>query len=344
MTKLKSWVSWFVIILCVLLNLVGRSIAYGLSLPFWLDSVGTIIAAVTIGPIGGVICGFLLNVIISVRDPATLPYMIVSIAIGFSVGFFYPRRKRSAFKAVSAMVITGIVAAIISTPINMFMYDGATGNAWGDSFMEMLSGEIQARGLLSFLAEAFIDVPDKVVSFLIAFMLIKLMGLFSKNHRSVAKTFTVLLAVSLITPLALFPQKTYATDFSSEYAGSLYDTESGLESVEINAIAQTKDGYMWVGSYSGLYRFDGYRFRSFALDERIKNVMVLFVDSKGRLWIGTNDSGVACYDVETEQVDFYDTTSGLSSDAITHSPDGIPSTWHPAGKGRRHHRGIHHIS
>ncbi len=315
MDKLKSWTNWFVILICVLLNLLGRSVAYHLQLPIWLDSVGTIVAAICHGPLVGVICGILLNVITSLYDGVALPYMLVSAAIGIVIGLLYPRGKRNPFRAVSTMVITGFVAAIISTPINLIMYNGNTGNLWGDALMEMLSRDVHVPGLISFLGEVFVDVPDKVFSFVVATLLIKFMSVVSKAHRPVARNFLIFLT-SIFMGAALFAPKSYAADFSSEYAGTIYDTESGLESVEINAIAQTKDGYMWVGTYSGLYRFDGYRFKAVRIDERIKNVMTLFVDSQGKLWIGTNDTGVACYDVETGNVDFYDTGNGLSSDVI----------------------------
>ena len=83
--KLKSWVGWFVIVICVGLNLLGRTIASGYEIPFWFDSIGTILAAVVLGPIAGAVCGLLLNAIISFADPVSLPYMAVSIAIGVSV-------------------------------------------------------------------------------------------------------------------------------------------------------------------------------------------------------------------------------------------------------------------
>ena len=44
--------------------------------------------------------------------------------------------------------------------------------------------------------------------------------------------------------------------------------------------------------------------------------MVLFKDSKGKLWIGTNDSGVGCYDPEDGSIVFYDSSKGLSADSV----------------------------
>ncbi|SDB06088.1 diguanylate cyclase [Butyrivibrio sp. INlla16] len=105
-------------------------------------------------------------------------------------------------------------------------------------------------------------------------------------------------------------------NFSSDYAAIGYDTEDGLESAEINAVAQTSDGYIWAGTYSGMYRYDGYRFEKIQLDERINNVMQMFVDSKNHLWIGTNDSGIACYEPESGNITFYTTAEGLPSNAI----------------------------
>ena len=57
-------------------------------------------------------------------------------------------------------------------------------------------------------------------------------------------------------------------------------------------IAQTTDGYIWVGTFSGLLRFDGARFVSDAVtgDERLTSATIttLFGASDGSLWIGTN--------------------------------------------------------
>ncbi len=72
----------------------------------------------------------------------------------------------------------------------------------------------------------------------------------------------------------------------------LYDSSNGLQTSEANAIAETSEGFIWIGSYSGLIRYDGNTFeRLDSVD--IANAVTLYVDSRDRLWIGTNDSGVA---------------------------------------------------
>ncbi len=105
-------------------------------------------------------------------------------------------------------------------------------------------------------------------------------------------------------------------NFQSEHEAVLYGSGNGLVSAEANTIAQTNDGYIWAGTYSGLYRYDGVRFEKFDADPRLCAIMQLFVDSKGRLWIGTNDAGVACYTPDTEEIVFYTMEDGVAADSI----------------------------
>ncbi|MBQ6373864.1 MAG: histidine kinase [Clostridia bacterium] len=76
------------------------------------------------------------------------------------------------------------------------------------------------------------------------------------------------------------------------YSAILYNILNGLPTSEANAIAQTDDGFIWVGSYAGLIRYDGNTFQRMDPGAGIANVRCLFIDSRGQLWIGTNDSGV----------------------------------------------------
>nr|MCR5755049.1 hypothetical protein [Acetatifactor sp.] len=105
-------------------------------------------------------------------------------------------------------------------------------------------------------------------------------------------------------------------DYLAEYESIQYGTSDGLLSAELNAITQTSDGYIWVGSYSGLYRYDGVRFEKTSLDDRISSVTALFADSLGRLWIGTNDNGLCCYRTDTGSVTFFTPEDGLASYSI----------------------------
>ena len=80
---------------------------------------------------------------------------------------------------------------------------------------------------------------------------------------------------------------------SEGYSTVIYNNTSGLPTSEANAITETRDGFIWIGSYSGLIRYDGNTFERMGTSTGIGSVVCLFVDSRDRLWIGTNDSGVA---------------------------------------------------
>lgn len=76
----------------------------------------------------------------------------------------------------------------------------------------------------------------------------------------------------------------------------VWETEQGLPDNSILAITQTREGYLWLGTPNGLARFDGIRFAVF--DENntpglaSSRVSSLFSDSRGGLWIGTENAGV----------------------------------------------------
>ncbi|MBQ7678061.1 MAG: HD domain-containing protein [Lachnospiraceae bacterium] len=81
------------------------------------------------------------------------------------------------------------------------------------------------------------------------------------------------------------------TGASEGFASVLYDSRNGLPTSEANAIAETKDGFIWIGSYAGLIRYDGNTFER--VEEGLASIKCLFVDSRDRLWIGSHDNGVA---------------------------------------------------
>ena len=80
--------------------------------------------------------------------------------------------------------------------------------------------------------------------------------------------------------------------YSDNWSSVLYDAANGLPSSEANDIAETGDGFIWIGSYAGLIRYDGHEFVRTGADQGITSVKSLLVDSNDRLWIGCNDKGV----------------------------------------------------
>ena len=79
-----------------------------------------------------------------------------------------------------------------------------------------------------------------------------------------------------------------------------WTTDRGLPQNSVNALLETRDGYLWIATFGGLARFDGVRFRVF--DGEAGNglpssrILSLLEDRAGRLWVGTQDAGVALRD------------------------------------------------
>lgn len=105
-------------------------------------------------------------------------------------------------------------------------------------------------------------------------------------------------------------------DFLSKqgYIEVMYDSNSGLDSAAANDVAQTEDGFIWIGTYNGLIRYDGYEFYRYPVKSGITSVASLYVDSEDNLWIGTNDSGIACY--RNGVFKFYKKEDGLGSNIV----------------------------
>jgi signal transduction histidine kinase/ligand-binding sensor domain-containing protein len=88
------------------------------------------------------------------------------------------------------------------------------------------------------------------------------------------------------------------TSPSGNYFFETISPKLGLSQADIITALQTRDGYLWVGSGSGLARFDGVRFVSFRLSNTpaflSHLVSCLMEDRDGSLWIGT-ERGVIRY-------------------------------------------------
>ena len=100
----------------------------------------------------------------------------------------------------------------------------------------------------------------------------------------------------------------------TDYTSILYNSNNGLPTSEANAIAQSNDGFIWIGMYSGLIRYDGSEFYRFDSSTGISSVLCMYVDSEDRVWIGTNENGVACYD--HGEIKVYGRIDGMKSFSI----------------------------
>lgn len=158
----------------VAINYIGKLFAAALKLPLWLDSIGTMLAASLAGPVAGAVCGAINNIIYGFQDPISFVYAITSIGIGIAAGLL----ARCGFfdKMVSALaagVIIAAVAVAISTPLNLVFWGGQTGNMLGDAAFAACLGFGLPAWLASLIDEVVVDLPDKIVTVLIVFLIFR---------------------------------------------------------------------------------------------------------------------------------------------------------------------------
>jgi ligand-binding sensor domain-containing protein len=112
----------------------------------------------------------------------------------------------------------------------------------------------------------------------------------------------------------------------SHYGLDAWRTTDGLPQNSVQAILQTGDGYLWVGTVEGLARFDGLAFTTFDTSNsaiRRNDITCLQEDRAGALWVGTFHGGLTRH--FRGEFRTYGTADGLSSEdvnAIAEGPDG----------------------
>jgi diguanylate cyclase (GGDEF)-like protein len=114
------------------------------------------------------------------------------------------------------------------------------------------------------------------------------------------------------------------------------------------SFAQDKDGFVWMGTKTGLVRWDGYKFKRYVADAATLGalpdsyLLCLHIDPLGRLWIGTGAGGLARYDATLDKfvTEFGSPNAaqaGQSKGTVAAlADDGKGGLWVGTGKGLDH--------
>jgi energy-coupling factor transport system substrate-specific component len=159
--------------IAIALNIVIGQIVRLVKLPLYLDSIGTVLVGVLVGPWAGAATGGLSNIIAGLTiDPISLPFAVVAIVIGLLAGLFTRLGWMSrVYLAPIAGIITGVIAALMSAPLSAFILGGVTGTgqdalvaayrAYGNSILQSAT----LQGLTA-------DPLDKLVTFTVVYFIV----------------------------------------------------------------------------------------------------------------------------------------------------------------------------
>ena len=306
----------------ILINYFGSIIANYYKLPLWLDTFGTFLTAYVLGPICGGFVGIAGNLIYAFVNPISAVYALTSLPIALIFGEMAKHGwMKTLYKAVTLSVLVGFVSTIISVNLNVIFYEGTIGNIWGDGLIMLLEKWHVPYLVRIVLGQFYLDFIDKLLTILALYGFIRLFRILRLNHRhhkelDASKKSGAIAVIMLLGLFGFGNQKAAAQNLEfNSYVRTIYNNTNGLPSGEANDIVSTNDGVIWVGTYAGLYRHNGRDFRLINDFPSIKAIKCLYVDSEGRLFIGTNDNGLSIL-INEEISNVLQEKDGLPSDAI----------------------------
>lgn len=154
------------------------------SAPFWLNSIGTTFCSCLLGPICGSFVGILSYIICHIMTPTMWLYALISIPMSFCISILYQQTKfRDLFQLLCTAMLAAVTSIACSIPLNLYLFNGRIDNIWGNALFDMLTQTGNSNFFGSFFGQAFVDIPDKVLSLLITFFLLNLPKIFQRSRK-----------------------------------------------------------------------------------------------------------------------------------------------------------------
>lgn len=163
------------IAIAICINFIGGQIALVLKLPIYLDSIGTVLTAIVLGPIYGMLPNVLSGLIMGMTvDVYSLYYAPVGIILGFVTGLVYKKYQPKKWWILVAAAVITIPSTIVSASITSFLFGGITSS--GSSILVQLLSKTSLGMVGScFVVQFITDYIDRVICLYLASVLIKAM-------------------------------------------------------------------------------------------------------------------------------------------------------------------------
>ena len=165
--------TWVLIPVAIAINIAMGQIIVLLKWPVYLDSIGTVLVGILCGPWAGALTGALANTIWGLFNPDSLPWWPVAFFIGLVAGLCANAGLfKSWWKVILSGFLIALTAAIVSTPISVYLYGGIT--ASGSSFITAYLLQTGQGVVSAVLSTGFLVEPvDKIATAMLAFIIVQ---------------------------------------------------------------------------------------------------------------------------------------------------------------------------
>jgi len=158
----------------IVLNIVVGQVVSTLKLPVFLDSIGTMLAALLAGPWVGGLTGLLTNLIWGlISDPVAAAFAPVAMVIGIVAGLC---AKYGLFKTWWLAALSGVIVAvalsIVAIPVRVYMFGGITGSGadFITAYLLATGRDLFGSVIITVISS---NLLDKIVTALLAWGVVK---------------------------------------------------------------------------------------------------------------------------------------------------------------------------
>lgn len=169
-----SSLSLVLIVICIAINMIGGQLVSMLKLPIFLDSIGTLISAVLLGPWIGMLTGLLTNLLWGLlTDPIAAAFAPVAMIIGLVAGGM---ARAGWFRTLPKVIISGIIitlaVTVVAVPLRTWLFGGVTGSG-ADLFVAWMHS--MGQNLVESVAITVLgaNLIDKILTAIIVWVLLR---------------------------------------------------------------------------------------------------------------------------------------------------------------------------
>ncbi|EPK9281056.1 ECF transporter S component [Escherichia coli] len=167
------------IVISIAINMIGGQLASMVKLPIFLDSIGTLISAVLLGPVIGMLTGLLTNLLWGLlTDPIAAAFAPVAMVIGLVAGWL---ARAGWFRTLPKVVVSGVIitlaVTVVAVPLRTALFGGVTGLfvAWMHSMGQNLVESVAITVIGA-------NLVDKILTAVIVWLLLRQLPIRTTRH------------------------------------------------------------------------------------------------------------------------------------------------------------------